>query len=216
MIIKKNTILLIIFYFQFNVQMTICCAEMWLIYYSSQLIFENRYERHAILAHELQRPLRLTVGHACAGKEAKWRYGSNPFATTVGGQHHSLAALPTRKGQVHILEEAAWASSSIWTDTEIFALRGTQTSKHAARRKLHIYIYIYIYMCVCVYVRACVRVHKINFSSILSVLSSVCYGNAPVNTKNVFPSITMCNTYLMKLLYTISATHKKFPLLPAA
>jgi hypothetical protein len=53
------------------------------MYYSSQLVFENRYERHAILAHELQRPLRLTMGHACAGKEGKRRYGSNPFATAA-------------------------------------------------------------------------------------------------------------------------------------
>jgi hypothetical protein len=97
-------------------------VQKLLIYYSSQFMFENCYERHAIFAHELQRPLRLTVGHVCAGKEGKRRYGSNPFTTTVldgvGGQHHSGRFTHTeRPGTVHILEEAGWASSSIWTDT---------------------------------------------------------------------------------------------------
>jgi hypothetical protein len=57
------------------------------------------------------------MGHACAGKEGKWRYGSNPFPTTVldgvgvGGQYHPPADLPTRKDQVHILEEDGFCPS---------------------------------------------------------------------------------------------------------
>ena len=85
-------------------------------------MFQNPYEQQALLAHELQRELRLTVGHACARTERRWRYSANPFATSALEVSGWSAPCPGRftnreRPGTH-LQEAGWASGSIWTGKE--------------------------------------------------------------------------------------------------
>jgi len=44
----------------------------------------------------------------------------------MGGQHHTLAALPPRKERVPIVKEAGWASGLVWMGIENLAPTGIQ------------------------------------------------------------------------------------------
>ena len=100
------------------------------------------------------------MGHACAGKEGKWRYSSNPFATTVLDAGGWSAPLPghfthTERPGTHF--RGGWMSLEVNLDghrkfrAQGYPNIGTCNPYRVA------YIYIYIYMCVCVCVRARAR-----------------------------------------------------------
>ena len=51
----------------------------------------------------------------------------------VGGQHHALAALPTGKDPVPIVQEAGWASEPVWIGAENLAPTGIWSPNLPAR-----------------------------------------------------------------------------------
>ena len=81
--------------------------------------------------------IKVTPLHAYTGKVGRRRYSCNSFWTSAlewgGWQHHAPASLPPGKDPVPIVQEAGWASGTVWTGTESFSPSGIQTPDREAR-----------------------------------------------------------------------------------
>jgi len=120
------------------------------------------------------------VGHACVGTEGKWRYSSNPFATTVLDAGGWSAPLPgrfthTERPVTHF--RGGWMSLEVSLDGHRkFRAQGNPNTGTCIQYRV---AYIHIYMCVCV----------------CAVRPFVCsLWNVPVK-KKVRSSNTRCSTY---------------------